>query len=74
MRRAVGSGGGWQNDPAMQLVGYALMFVMYFVVNVIVTYFNASLISCAIARFNGEDSIVKAGMKAALKRWPQILG
>jgi hypothetical protein len=41
---------------------------------VIVTFFNASLISCAIARFNGEDSSAKAGMKAALKRWPQILG
>lgn len=67
-------GGAAQSDPAMQVVGYALMFVTYFVVNVIVTFFNASLISCAIARFNGEDSSAKAGMKAALKRWPQILG
>lgn len=66
--------GAAQVDPAWRLAGYGLMFVLYFVINVIVTFFNASLISCAIARFNGEDSSAKAGMKAALKRWPQILG
>lgn len=66
--------GGIKNDPAMQAVWAGFTFLTYFVVNVIVTFFNASLISCAIARFNGEDSSASAGMKAALKRWPQILG
>lgn len=61
-------------DPALKVAGFALMFVLYFVINVIVTFFNASLIACAIARFNGEDSSAAAGMKAALRRWPQILG
>lgn len=60
--------------PALKVAGFAPLFVLYFVTNVIVTFFNASLIACATARFNGEDSSASAGMKAALRRWPQILG
>ncbi len=63
-----------QVPPGVKVAGFALLFVLYFVVNVIVTFFNASLISCAIARFNGEESGAAVGMKAALKRWPQIIG
>lgn len=69
-----GAEGGEQIAPGMKVAGFALLFVLYFVVNVIVTFFNASLISCALARFNGEESGAAAGMSAALKRWPQILG
>ncbi|HYD01727.1 MAG TPA: DUF6159 family protein [Phycisphaerales bacterium] len=58
----------------MQVLGFAAMFVLYFVINSIVVFFNAALIACATARFNGEDSSARAGLKAALRRWPQILG
>ena len=57
-----------------EVAGAAVLFVVYFVVNAIVVFFNAALISCAMARFNGEESGAVAGMKAALRRWPQILG
>lgn len=56
--------------PAYYLVLFAFYFANYFVI----AFFNAALIACAMNRFNGEDTTVAAGLRAAGSRLPQILG
>ena len=50
------------------------MFLLYFATSSIISFFNASLIACAINSFEGKDSSAAAGMRIARSRLPQILG
>ena len=58
------------NDP----VWYVLLFAFYFVNYFVIVFFNAALISCALARFNGMEPTLADGFGAAASRLPQILG
>jgi hypothetical protein len=57
----------------MQWWYYVVLFLFYFVNYFVITFFNSALISCAINRFNGQDSSLKAGLGVAVSRLPQIL-
>ncbi|MFO0874234.1 MAG: DUF6159 family protein [Phycisphaerales bacterium] len=52
---------------------YVGLFAFYFVNFFIVTFFNSALVACASNRFEGKDSSVGAGLRAAVARLPQIL-
>ncbi len=52
---------------------WAAVFAVYFVSFTVVTYFNAALVACVIARFEGRDSSAMAGLKVATARLPKIL-
>lgn len=64
--------GGDKRVP-MQPWYYVVMFAFYFVNFFVITFFNSALVACAINRFNGEDSSMKAGLAVATARLPQIL-
>lgn len=49
------------------------VFAAYFTCFTIVTYFNAALVACVSARFEGRDSSALAGLKLATARLPKIL-
>lgn len=53
---------------------YAVLFAFYLVNYFVIAFFNSGLVACAMNRFNGEDASVEAGLKAAARRFPQILG
>jgi hypothetical protein len=53
---------------------YPIIFAFYFVSYFVVIFCNAALVSCAIRRFNGQESTLGDGFRAALSRFPQILG
>jgi hypothetical protein len=54
---------------ALYLIAFAFYFVNYFVI----IFFNAALISCALMRFNGAETTLGDGLRAASLRLPQIL-
>lgn len=63
-----------QNEqPWRQPLGYAVLFVYYFVNYFVIVFFNTALVSCAIIRFRGGDPTVMDGLRAAGARLPQIL-
>lgn len=49
------------------------VFTLYFLCFTVVTYFNAALVACVTARFEGRDSSALAGLKLATARLPKIL-
>lgn len=53
---------------------YVWLFGFYFVNYFVIAFFNSALVACAWNRFNGEDTSVRAGLRVAVKRLPQILG
>jgi hypothetical protein len=53
---------------------YPIIFAFYFVSYFVVIFCNAALVSCAILRFNGQESTLGDGFRAAMSRFPQILG
>lgn len=67
-----GANGGDKRIP-MQPWYYVVLFAFYFVNFFVITFFNSALVACAINRFNGEDSSMKAGLAVAVSRLPQIL-
>jgi hypothetical protein len=62
------------NNSYDEPVLYALVFAFYFVSILIAVYFNAGLISCALEAFVGRQPSLRAGLAAATRRLPQILG
>lgn len=52
---------------------YVVVFAFYFVNFVVITFFNAALVACAISKFNGGDASVGTGLRVAASRMPQIL-
>lgn len=55
-------------------LAYVLLFAFYFVNYLVIVFFNAGLVECAIIRFRGGDPTVADGMRAATARLPQIVG
>jgi hypothetical protein len=58
----------------LQLWVYPIIFAFYFCSYFVVIFCNAALVSCALLRFNGHDSTLGDGFRAAMARFPQILG
>ncbi|MEO8036940.1 MAG: DUF6159 family protein, partial [Acidobacteriota bacterium] len=54
------------------LLGYAGLFVWYFVSWFIVIFFNVAVIHCAKMRLDGGDPTVADGFRAAAKHLPRI--
>lgn len=59
--------------PMLTVAGVIALFLAYFAAFTVATFFNTALVACAIARFNGEDTSLRAGLRLAVKRLPQIL-
>ena len=61
-------------DRSLQgnLLGYAMLFVWYFVSWFIVIFFNVAVIHCAKMRLDGGDPTVADGFRAATKHLPRI--
>lgn len=53
-------------------LAYLLMFAFYFVNYLVIVFFNAGLVECAMIRFRGGDPTVSDGLRAASARLPQI--
>ena len=51
----------------------AFDFGVYFVASFVMIFFNAALIACAKIRFAGGDPTVADGLRASIRRLPQIL-
>jgi hypothetical protein len=58
------------HDPIV----YAVAFVFYFVCSLIVIFFNAALVFCAMQAFAGRNPSLSEGISTAAGRLPQILG
>lgn len=59
--------------PELSVIGFVALFIAYFLSFTVVTFFNTALVACAMARFNGEDTSLRAGLGLAVRRLPQIL-
>jgi len=55
-------------------LAYVLLFAFYFVNYLVIVFFNAALISCAMIRFGGGTPTLGDGLSAASARLPQIVG
>lgn len=53
---------------------WAGVFVFYFLSYLVIAFFNAALVFCAMRRFEGEEARIGEGLAAAVGRLPQILG
>jgi hypothetical protein len=52
---------------------YIALFALYFVLTLIVVFFNAALVFCALESFAGRKPSLRGGLSAAVGRLPQIL-
>lgn len=59
-----------QNDPVLYITALAAAYVSTF----IAIFFNVALAACAARSMRGEDTKVREGIKAALRRIGPILG
>ncbi|QDU40951.1 hypothetical protein Mal4_53140 [Maioricimonas rarisocia] len=55
-------------------IAYLILFLFYLVNYLVIVYFNAALVACAIIRFRGGDPTFAVGIQAANERLPQIFG
>ena len=62
------------SDKALQVLGFAALFVWYVLCTFVVVFCNAALIACALQRFAGQQPTVGSGFRAARRRLPQIFG
>ena len=53
---------------------WALTFAFYFCNYFVIYFFNAALVHCALFRFRGMESGVDDGLRAAVRRLPEIIG
>jgi hypothetical protein len=72
-------GGGAEDsfDQFVQEYGalkWPALFVLYLVTHFIITFFQAALMSCALMKMDGQRPSVRAGLKVASSRLPQIFG
>src|SRR5436190_6742826 len=51
------------------IVGFAFYLINY----VVIVFFNAALVACAVKRFGGGHPTMGYGLREAGARWPQIL-
>ena len=65
-----------QNDAnhiVIKAIALVILFVFYVANYTVIVFFNTALVSCAIIRFRGGDPNVGDGLRASIKRLPQIL-
>lgn len=53
---------------------YALLFLLYFCNYLVIIFFNAAIVACAVIRMQGGDPTVKDGFRAAGARLSLIIG
>jgi len=63
-----------QAGAVHQVLYYGMWFAFYLVNYSVITFFNTGIVSCAVANLSGGKATFGDGMRAALDRWPQILG
>src|SRR5262245_20188435 len=61
------------NPTGVPIWYYVVAFAFYFCNYFVIIFFNSALISCALMRFNGQESTLGDGLRAASARLPQIL-
>lgn len=61
-------------ELAHNAIVYAVLFAYYFVNYLVIIFFNSALVSCAMARFRGEEPTLGGGISVAMSRLPQIIG
>jgi Family of unknown function (DUF6159) len=61
-----------QNNGQPPIWVYPVTFAFYFCNYFVIVFFNAALVSCALMRFNGQDTTIGDGLRAAGSRLPQI--
>ena len=57
-----------------QVAYYGVLFLFYFCMYFIITFFNAAVVSSAVVRMGGGDPTFGDGLRAAFERLPYILG
>ena len=62
------------SSDALAPVGWVLLVVMYLVVGIVVTYFQAGLVFGANERLDGKDASVGGALSAATRQFPAIAG
>ncbi len=63
-----------EGQAHMNPLVYAVLFLFYFVNYLVIVFFNAALISCAMIRFHGGEPTLGDGFRSASARLPQIVG
>lgn len=53
-------------------IAYWFMFLFYYVNYLIIIFFNAAIVACAVIRINGGNPTLGDGLHAALARFPHI--
>ncbi len=51
---------------------FAVALVFFFVINLLIIFFNAALIACAYQHFQGQKPSLRYGLKTAVNRLPQL--
>jgi len=53
---------------------YGVMFLFYYVNYLIIVFFNAAIVACAVIRMDGGNPTLGDGLQAAINRFPHIAG
>jgi protein-S-isoprenylcysteine O-methyltransferase Ste14 len=61
-------------EAIRQVLYYGALFGMYVVLNLVVVFFNAAIVSCAATRMGGGEPTIGDGLQAAVSRLPVIAG
>ncbi len=73
-----GIGHGWfkhlgpQATREQKNIAYLLIFLFYYCNYLVIIFFNAAIIACAVIRMDGGDPTLADGLQAAVNRFPQI--
>ena len=64
-----------KDAPAQQKnTAYWFMFLYYYCNYLVIIFFNAAIIACAVIRMNGGNPTLGDGLQAAVNRFPHIAG
>src|SRR6185295_2380292 len=61
------------SSAAHSVISYVILFAFYFVNYLVIIFFNAALVACAMKRFNGEEPTLADGFNIAMARLPKIV-
>ena len=53
-------------------IAYLLIFLFYYCNYLVIIFFNAAIIACAVIRMDGGDPTLADGLQASVNRFPQI--
>src|SRR5206468_4089381 len=62
-----------RNNGQVPVWVWPVTFAYYFCSYFVIIFCNSALVSCALMRFNGQETSIGAGFQAAFARLPQIL-